>query len=208
MDESCSVEPDLVNRGDAYCSAKIKQDDLVVRFCSTNKLSYVILRPGIVYGPENREIHRMVGRRIRIGTFELFLHLGGTNQLPLSYVDNCADAIVLAGIKESADQEIINVVDDDLPTSRSFLRLYKQYVQQFRSIYIPYQMIYAICFLGENYSKILKGQLRPALNCRNCASAWKGNEYSNVKLKKLLDWKPKVSFEEALSRYFGLRQDN
>ena len=207
LDESCAVESDLENRGDAYCNAKVKQDDLVAGFCTLNKISYVILRPGIVYGPGNRDIPKMIGRRVRKGALDVFLHLGGSNRLPLSYVDNCADAIVLAGIKEDADREIINVVDDDLMTSRSFLRLYKHNVRQFRSLYVPYPVMYAFCCLGETYSRMSKRQALPALNRRNCASAWKGNAYSNEKLKQLLGWRPKVGLEEALCRYFGSQQD-
>lgn len=202
LDETCRVESDLFDRGDAYCSAKVMQDDLVTRFCTINRLSYVIVRPGIVYGPENRELHRMVGRRIRIGTFELFLHLGGANKLPLSYVDNCADAIVLAGISKNADREVFNVVDDNLPTSTCFLELYKQNVRRFSSIYLPYPIIFAGCYLGEKYYKLFKEGSPPTLNRRKCAAAWKGNNYSNAKLKKLLGWEPKVSFDEALKRYF------
>jgi nucleoside-diphosphate-sugar epimerase len=144
----------------------------------------------------------MVGRRIRIGAFELFLHLGGANKLPLSYVDNCADAIVLAGISESADREVFNVVDDNLPTSTSFLKLYKQNVRRFSSIYLPYSIIYAVCYFGEKYYKLFKEKSPPTLNRRKCAATWKGNDYSNAKLKKLLGWESKVSFDEALKRYF------
>ena len=58
--------------------------------------------------------------------FGIFLHLGGSNPIPFTYVDNCADAIVLAGLTPGVDGEVFNVVDDNLPTSRQFLRLYKQ----------------------------------------------------------------------------------
>ena len=203
LDETCDIESDLVNRGDAYCNAKVKQDELVSEFCSRHNLPYVILRPGIVYGPGNREIHRMIGRRIKKGGIELFLHLGGSNRLPLSYVDNCADAIVLAGIKKGVDGETFNVVDDDLPTSRSFLTRYKQNVQQFRSIYIPYRILYAGCYLSEKYSKLSRNRMTPAMNRKKCSAAWKGNRYSNAKLKQSLEWKPKISFNEALKKYFG-----
>src|SRR5438874_10347596 len=53
-----------------------------------------------------------------------------SNTIPLTYVDNCADAIVLAGLKPGVDGEVFNVVDDDLPSSRRFLRLYKQNVDR------------------------------------------------------------------------------
>ena len=85
-------------------------------------------RPGAVYGPGKAGITGRVG----VGTFGIFLHLGAGNPIPLSYVDNCAEAIVLAGLVKGLDGEVFNVVDDDLPSSRRFLRLYKEQVKPLR----------------------------------------------------------------------------
>lgn len=206
LDETCDIESDLDNRADAYCAAKVKQEELVTEFCKRHELSYVTLRPGIVYGPGSKGIHRMVGRMRGKGKWGLFIHLGGSNVLPLSYVENCADAIVLAGIKEGVDGEIFNVVDDDLPTSRTFLKLYKQNVRRFKSIYIPYRIFYIFCYLWEKYSKLSKMRLPPTFNRKKCSAAWKGNQYSNAKLKILLGWKPKINFSEALKNYFEFQK--
>jgi nucleoside-diphosphate-sugar epimerase len=47
--------------------------------------------------------------------------VGGSNVLPLTFVDNCAEAIVLGGLVPGVDGEVFNVVDDELLTSaRSF----------------------------------------------------------------------------------------
>ena len=113
LDESCPVEKQPELR-DAYCFAKIKQDEIVTEYSKEFGIPYVILRPGHVYGPRN---DGMIGR-VGIDTFGVFLHLGGSNRLPSTYVDNCAEAIVLTGLKEGVDGEVFNVVDDDLPTSR------------------------------------------------------------------------------------------
>ena len=98
-------------------------------------IPYVLIRPGWVYGPGNPGIHGRVG----IGTFGIFLHLGGGNTMPLTYVDNCAEATVLAGLTKGVEGEVFNIVDDDLPSSRKFLRLYKRNVRRFRSIYCSAQ---------------------------------------------------------------------
>src|SRR5207302_3097537 len=123
-------------------------------------IPYVIVRPGYVYGPGNEPITSRVG----IGTFGLFLHLGGSNSIPFTYVDNCADAIVLAGLKRGVEGEVFNVVDDDSPSSRAFLRLYKKKVGGFRSLYVPHAVSYALCFLWEKYAEWSEGQLPPAFN--------------------------------------------
>src|SRR5881409_1521735 len=127
LDESCPVEERPELRGDAYCFAKVKQDEIVTDYGKRFGIPYVIVRPGYVYGPGHADITSRVG----IGTFGVFLHLGGSNTIPFTYVDNCGEAIVLAGLKKGIEGEVFNVVDDDLPSSRRFVRLYKQNVRRF-----------------------------------------------------------------------------
>jgi nucleoside-diphosphate-sugar epimerase len=162
------------------------------------RLPYVIVRPGFVYGPGNEAITGRVG----LGTFGIFLHLGGSNQIPLSYVDNCAEAIVLAGIRPGIDGEVFNVVDDDLPSSRKFLRLYKKKAKRIRSVYLPHAVSWLLCFLWEKYSAWSEGQLPAVYNRKVWHAYWKKTRYSNEKLKQRLGWQPRVKAEDALNRYF------
>ena len=198
LDETCAVEERPELRGEAYCYAKVKQELLLLEYHKEYNIPYVILRPGVVYGPGNPSITGRVG----IDTFGFFLHLGGVNIIPLTYVDNCAEAIVLAGIKNGIDNEVLNVVDDDLPSSREFLRMYKKRVGHFKSVYVPKFMSYLLCYLWEKYSEWSQGQLPPAFNRMRWSSYWKGNTYSNEKLKNLLGWSPKTPFEEGVRQYF------
>src|SRR5215813_9057283 len=140
LDESCPVEKRGDLRGEAYCFAKYKQEQLLAEYNRNFGIPYVVVRPGSVYGPKSQAI---VGR-VGIDTFGLFLHLGGSNAIPFTYVENCADAIVLAGLVRGADGEIFNVVDDDLPSSRQFLRGYKKNVKGFKSIYVPHWVSYVL----------------------------------------------------------------
>jgi nucleoside-diphosphate-sugar epimerase len=198
LDESCPLETHPELRGDAYDFAKVKQDEIVIEYGKNFGLPYVIVRPGFVYGPGNESITGRVG----IGTFGMFLHLGGPNRIPFTYVDNCADAIVLAGLKKGIDSEAFNVVDDDLPTSRQFLRLYKRNVRDFKSLYIPHLMSYTLCYLWEKYSVWSEGQLPLSFNRRKWYGFWKRTRYSNQKLKTRLGWAPRVPTSEGLMRYF------
>ncbi len=204
LDESCPIEqhPELIP--DAYCYAKVKQEELVKEYGEKSGVPYVILRPGSVYGPGKKQITGRIG----IDTFGVFLHLGGSNRIPFTYVDNCADAIALAGLKPGVDGEVFNVVDDELPTSRKFLRLYKQNVRNFRSIYVPHAVSYLFCRLWEQYSMWSHGQLPPVFNRRRWHVEMKRTRYCNDKLKKRLGWAPKVSMDEGLRRFFqGCREN-
>lgn len=198
LDESCPVEKRPELRGDAYCFAKVKQEEIVTEYGKRFGIPYVIVRPGYVYGPGKEDITGRVG----IGTFGVFLHLGGSNTIPFTYIDNCAEAIVLAGLKKVADGEVFNVVDDDLPSSRQFLRLYKQKVRRFKSIYVPHVVSHALCCLWEWYSIWSEGQLPPVFNRRRWHAYWKKTRYTNEKLKSRLSWAPTVPMAEGLRRYF------
>jgi nucleoside-diphosphate-sugar epimerase len=194
--------PELI--ADAYCYAKVKQEELVAEHGKKYGVPYVTLRPGSVYGPGKKQITGRIG----IDTFGVFLHLGGGNLIPFTYVDNCADAIALAGLKPGVDGEVFNIVDDDLPSSRKFLRLYKRNVRNFTSIYVPHAVSYLFCRLWEQYSTWSHGQLPPVFNRRKWHVEMKQTRYCNDKLKKRLGWAPKVSMDEGLRRFFQGCQEN
>jgi nucleoside-diphosphate-sugar epimerase len=198
LDEACPIKQNPQHLDDAYSFAKIKQEEIVAEYARRFAIPHVIVRPGYVYGRGNESITCRVG----IGTFGLFLHLGGSNPIPFTYVDNCAHAIVLAGLKRGVNGEIFNIVDDDLPSSRHFLRLYKRHVGRFASIYVPHILSYALCVLWEKYSKWSEGQLPPVFNRRRWHAHWKKTRYSNDKLKMRLGWTPTVPMSEGLMRYF------
>jgi nucleoside-diphosphate-sugar epimerase len=198
LDESCDLDRRLAERYEPYVYGKAKQDEILLEYAKRDGLPYVIVRPGVVFGPGKDKITDRVGS----DTFGVFLHKGLSNRIPLTYVDNCAEAIVLAGLKPGVEGQVFNIVDDDLPTSRQFLRRYKREVRSFYSIPVPYTAWRAFCTLWEKYSNWSGGQLPPAFNRRSCAVYWKGNTYSNRKAKDLLGWSPKTSMTESLRLFF------
>lgn len=202
-DEACPLEDNLDERHDAYVYGKLKQDELVAQYNERFGVPFTVVRPGIVFGPGKKAIPGFVG----MDTFGFFMHLGGGGRLPLTYVDNCAEAIVLAGLVKGVEGEVFNVVDDQLPTSRAFLRAYKHHVRNFWSVPIPYPAAYCLCALWEWYAKRSRGQLPPVFNRRECAFAWKGHSYSNRKLRELLGWQCRVPMQEALQRYFAYQKN-
>lgn len=73
FDESCEVDTCPELKGDAYTFAKVGQEEIVKEYANKYAISCVTLRPGVVFGPGNKGIHGRIG----IGTFGIFLHLGG-----------------------------------------------------------------------------------------------------------------------------------
>lgn len=198
LDEACPTEKQPEKRGEAYCLAKVRQEELVVEYCGKRNIPFVVVRPGSVYGEGKEEITGRVGlRRSRF-----FLHLGGPNIIPFSYVENCAEAIILAGLIPGVEREVFNVVDDELPSSRQFLKMYKESVGNLTSIYVPHALSYTLCYFWEKCSEWSGGRLAPVFNRSRWHAEWKKTRYSNEKLKSVLGWIQNVSTKEGLRRYF------
>ena len=197
VDENTLVETSPQERFDPYGYAKLKQDELLQTYHQRFGVPYVILRPGVVFGPGKKQLTGRIG----IDTFGVFLHMGGSNRIPFTYVDNCADAIVRAGVVPGIEGNIFNIVDDDLPTSRSFLRVHKRHGGWFPSIPVPFPAAYLLSAVWERYSAWSEGQLPPRFNRRRALAEWGGHRYSNEKLKQLVGWRPRVSFDDAVRRY-------
>jgi nucleoside-diphosphate-sugar epimerase len=199
LDETCALETKLVERNEPYVYAKLKQEELVQEYAAKYGLPYVVLRPGSVYGPGQKAD---ITHRVGIGSFGIFLHLGGRNRIPFTHVRNCAEAIALAGTTPGVDGEVFNVIDDEPPTSRQFMAGYRRHVGRRKYLSVPYPLFYAFCLLWEKYSRWSEGALRPTFNRYSCAAYWKGNRYSNRKLKALLNWRPDVSYQEGVRAYY------
>jgi Nucleoside-diphosphate-sugar epimerases len=198
LDETCPLEDASQERFDAYGFGKVKQEEIVREYAKHRGLPCVTLRPGYVFGARKQELNGRVG----IKTFGPFIQVNGSNLLPLTYVDNCAEAIALAAITPGIDGEVFNIVDDGLLTGRQFLKACKG-AKRFRSVRVPYWLAYGACFAWERYSKWSKGQLPPVFNRRRCAAEWKGQRYSNDKLKERLGWKPRVPMKQAMEAFLA-----
>jgi nucleoside-diphosphate-sugar epimerase len=204
LDETCDLEEEPQERFDAYCFGKLKQEELVKQYGIERKLPYVVVRPGAVFGPGKRELSGRIG----INTFGFFIHLGGSNFLPLTFVDNCAEAIVLAGLKTGVDEEVFNVVDDEPLTSKQFLAAYKRAAGPFFSIRVPYSLAYGFSCAWQKYSQWSKGQLPPVFNRRRCSADWKANHFPNQKLHERLGWRPRVPMKQAMEAFLAQFESN
>jgi nucleoside-diphosphate-sugar epimerase len=140
--------------------------------------------------------------RVGLRLFGLFLHLGRRNLLPLTYVDNCADALVTAGASPAAVGETYNVVDDDLPTARQYLARYRREVEPLRVISLPLFATRLMSRAVAWYHAHSRGQLPAVFTPYKTESTWRSFRYQNAKLKSI-GWQPRIATEEGLRRTFA-----
>jgi len=196
VEESTPLE-EHPERRDVYSHAKLRQERLFREYQARHGFPLVVLRPGVIYGPGGSRISGRVG----LDLAGLFLFLGGDNLLPLTYVENCAEALVLAGQSAAAEGQTYNVVDDDLVTARQYLSRYQDEVGRLRVLPVPYFAFRGLSRLVAAYSRWSKGQLPAVFTPYKTATTWKPTRFTNARLKAL-GWRPLVPTEEGMRRAF------
>ena len=195
LDESTPLESCPLKR-DVYSQSKLWQESLFQKALAESVYELVVLRPGIIYGQGGQEFSPRMG--LKIGNW--LWRFGRNNLLPLTYVQNCAEAVVMAGLEHRA-RGCYNVIDDDLPMASGYLNEYRARVRDIRSIWIPWWLTQSLSKLVETYSNLSHGQLPPVLTPYKSAVLWRGSRFDNRKLKSL-GWRQIVPTAEALQMTF------
>jgi nucleoside-diphosphate-sugar epimerase len=201
VDESCPTEPDGVAKG-AYGFAKVQQELLFGRYQAAHGFESVVLRPGVIYGPGDSSISTRVG--LQVGS--LFVSLGGGCLLPLTYVDNCADAIVCAAL-HAPTGTVYSVVDEELPTCRGYLSLYEKNVRKLTKLYVPPWVFALGARLMTSYNRRSKGQLPAIFTPEIIRSMYRKFSYPNAALKRI-GWTQAVPTGAGLERTFAALRES
>lgn len=203
LDEDSPIDRDPAAR-DEYARTKLIQEDLYRRFAEgDDERRVTILRPGMIYGAGNLW-HALLGAELG----PRFLRIGSRATLPLTYVENCAEAIVLAAERlaeprSPVDGQVINIVDDDLPTQQRYAEEVGDRTAVPTSITVPWPLIRTGAeTLAMVNRRVLGGRAKfpgiavPArLNAR-----FKPLRYTNRKARELLGWTPRYGLVEAIER--------
>ena len=196
LDESSPLEGRPQDR-DEYCRTKLIREHAAER-----GWTWTILRPGVIFGPDNLWTARLgmcLGSR-------LWVRIGAWAPVPLTYVDNCAEAIVLVTECAAAAGQVLNIVDDETPTQRRYIKfLQRRLPTQPRIIPIPWFAARAVARLAWLTNRLflggrakVPGVLVPSRLHARC----KPRRYSNARLKAVVGWEPRYGLDEALDRCF------
>lgn len=208
LDETFPVIDNPVGR-DEYAETKLYQDELYRNFGHKELGNQVVLlRPGMIYGA-GQLWHPLLG-----GEFgPINLRVGLRARPPITYVENVAEAVLLAakGLVDPEagkllDGQVINIVDDQLPTQSEYVSKVAPLIDAPTSILVPLPLMKGAARFGAFINRtVFQGRLKlPSIALPDQVDArFKPFEYPNLKAKKLLGWKPRYSFSEAVSRSLG-----
>lgn len=195
LDETAALESNPEQR-DIYAQMKLQQEQRVHKFGS-HRGKVTILRPGMIYGPDHL-LNAFLGSPL-IG--QLWLRIGQEALLPLTHVNNCADAIMQALSCPAAIGQVFNIVDNQLPDQRAYAALVSSQLERsINSIVLPWQWIKSLANLAGNLNQRLGGSLKlPGLLVpARLHARYKPLQYTNVKAKQILGWSPQNYLNPSL----------
>ncbi len=202
IDESSPIDSSPELR-DEYARTKLIQETLYQDFGAVPANHHVIIRPGMIYG-RNNLWHALLGAELG----PRFLKIGSRATLPMTYVENCAEAILLAAEKlvepaSDVDGEVINIVDDDLPSQREYAELVSARMETPPTISVPWPAIRTAAGLLKIGNQVaLGGRAKfPGIAVPDRLHArFKPLRYTNAKAKKVLGWKPRFNLTTSIER--------
>jgi nucleoside-diphosphate-sugar epimerase len=198
LDESAPIDVEMKDR-DGYAQTKLMQENLVVECSKKNNWRWTVLRPGMIYGRDN-----LFNARIGMKGNRWWIRTGAWARIPLTYVSNCAEAIVLACEREQANGQFLNVVDDEMPTQRRYSRLLQRnWNPRPHILPISWTAMRAIAWTATATNRWLLGNRAkvpgifiPSRLYARCRPL----RYSNARIKEVLGWRPTVSLNDAVQK--------
>ncbi len=184
-----------------YSRSKLAADRVAV-WEAQHGAPVVVLRPGLLYGPGKRP--PLARQSFSRGGYKLLL-ARPEYPLPMTYVDNVADAVWLALTVPGIEGRAYTIVDANVP-QREYVALYQAAAEEhWKAVYLPVPAVAAAARLAERIlglarrrSPVTYYQVRRATD-----RAW----FDCTRAHQELGWQPAVDVGEGLRRTFAsLRQ--
>ncbi|PKO00613.1 MAG: hypothetical protein CVU42_03460 [Chloroflexi bacterium HGW-Chloroflexi-4] len=143
-----------------YCQTKREAEELVNEFHLSGKIQTVIVRPGDIYGPNDRVALLRMGEMLR--KRQLPNVAGGNKIGAFTYIDNLVKGMILASTNDKAYGRTYILTDGvEMSWRTYFEKLTDALGFPHPSLSINPKIGYAAAFILENTYRLLKIQRRP-----------------------------------------------
>jgi len=198
VDEESALEPEAQRRG-AYTQTKLVAENLVRTAIRERQLPAVIVRPGQIFGQGAERVTpngtiAIAGRWIAVGE--------PTQTLPLVYLDDVVDALLLAADAGPALGQTINVVDPSTTTQGAYLERVKAKLgPELRLLRVPTGFFMFVAHGVELLGKLLRRDV-PLTRYRVRSLRPLAN-FDLTQARTRLGWEPRVGLARGLDETFG-----
>ena len=195
VNEASPYEPHPEQRG-LYTQTKLEAEKMVVEAAAEGRIHAVILRPGQIYGPGAEKVPPSgtisLGRWLVVGS--------GESRVPLVYVENVVDALLLAAEKDLPNGSIFQLVDPEGLRQREYVGYVRGSGRPVKVSYVPKWFLKAAGWGVELLGKVLKRSMpltpyrvqsiTPLWPC-DCAAA-----------RTRLGWEPRYTVREGMGKTY------
>lgn len=199
--------PASLTHFDGYSQSKAEAEQVAVLYHKNHGIPVVVLRPGFVYGPRDRNVLPKLIDRLHVGKVH---YLGGGRMaLNATYIGNLVDAVFLAIDDPQAIGQIYNLTDGESVTKQRFIEA----IAEGMGYKKPRQVLPR--WLAAILVKLLERQIRragPNENTRLTPAQFKflllNLDFSIEKAKRELSYQPRVGFDQAMRETMAWYREN
>ncbi|MCU1451790.1 MAG: putative UDP-glucose 4-epimerase (NAD-dependent epimerase/dehydratase) [Acidimicrobiales bacterium] len=199
LTEDSPLSTDLEARG-SYTTAKAWQERITRRAAEEDGLEVTVLRPGIIWGPDNA-----YPPGITTGRGRVHVVFGLRSLLPLTYVENCADAFVFCLERPGTVGQTFNVVDGPGVAAWQYVGEYLRRTGQGGiRLPVPYRAGLLAARAAAAVNRLAfdgRGRLPSLLHEARFVARHKPLTFSSERLRAV-GWVPPIGLAEALDRTF------
>jgi nucleoside-diphosphate-sugar epimerase len=184
---------------DPYPITKAEADELVQRMVAEEELPAVIVRPDQFFGPGDRLHFGRTADRLRAG--KGIIIGSGDNALPLVYVADVVQGLLLALDREGAVGNAYNITNDRPLTQREFLNaIAREIGASPPRVRIPYSVLYGAGHVAERLSALTGSKLRPPTTRFGVAFLGTDSRTRIDKARRELGYAPEVELRDGVRR--------
>lgn len=183
--------------GEPYSVTKAEGDRIVQRMIADDHLPAVIIRPGTLFGPGDHLNFGRIADRVRarraiiIGT--------GHNAVPIVYVSDVVQGLLLAMDQERALGQIYNIGSDQpLSQKALFASIAHEIGVPPPRIHMPYHMLYAAAYAAERIAGVSHSPVPPFVTRHGVKLYGADNQLSIDKARRELGYMPQVPLPEGI----------
>lgn len=194
IDEMFALERNPEGRAD-YAHAKTEADLAAQSYLNHPTLKLTIVRPGLVYGPGMK--NPLSGLAMKV--LGMWLVLGTRDKpLPLVYLDDLVNALMLIMISEHTIGGVYNVVGSPQLGSNQYIDLFRKYSGDRRPmIRLPIHRMIWLCRVADTMMGLVGCNRQIAYKIARLS---KRLRYSSERLQRDIGFQNSLTLDEAMRR--------